>query len=199
MPKEILVTFPENPSIDIVKGYLELWHTLESYTLQEKSLENLFKKFCPQNDKIEDVLLKVSALNDFYSTNIYDTYSVSKHILGLSIDEKLNQGCLGLVDEVAPIEIKGKTRRFYSFATKYCSHHKPNDNPIYDSYVEKMLMHFKRRDSFCQFKKDDLKNYRMFVQIIKEFSRYYSLEEFSLREIDIYLWLAGKKHFPNRY
>lgn len=137
MPKEILVTFPENPSIDIVKGYLELWHTLESYTLQEKSLENLFKKFCPQNDKIEDVLLKVSALNDFYSTNIYDTYSVSKHILGLSIDEKLNQGCLGLVDEVAPIEIKGKTRRFYSFATKYCSHHKPNDYPIYDSYVEK--------------------------------------------------------------
>ncbi|WP_318463959.1 hypothetical protein [Photobacterium leiognathi] len=191
--------YPANPSLDVARRYLDLWHTLDSYSLQEKSLENLFKKFCPQNDKIEDVLLKVSALNDFYSTNIYDTYSVSKHILSLNIDEKLNQGCLDLVDEIAPIKINGTTRRFYSFTTKYCSHHRPDDYPIYDSYVEKMLMHFKKRDSFCQFKKYELKNYRRFVEIIKEFSRYYSLNEFSLREIDIYLWLAGKEYFPNRY
>jgi hypothetical protein len=41
---------------------------------------------------------------------------------------------------------------FYSFATKYCSHHKPEMYPIYDSYVDKMLGYFKKRTIFISLK-----------------------------------------------
>lgn len=187
------------PSEKIVNAYLEKWGTLENYILQENSLSLLFNKLCPDNTNIENILLKVSALNDFYSTNIFDTFTVSKHILNCSIDQDLNIGCKSLVNKIALVTIKGKTRNFYSFASKYCSHHKPEFYPIYDSYVEKMLMYFKKIDKFDSFKKEDLKKYERFLEIIHKFKQYYNLGNFSLRQIDIYLWLAGKEYFPNKY
>lgn len=190
---------PPTPDEKAVHVYLKEWKTLENYILQEKSLGLLFNKLCPDNTKIENVLLKVSALNDFYSTNIFDTFTVSKHILNCKIDADLKKGEINLVNKIAPVTISGKTRNFYSFASKYCSHHNPETYPIYDSYVEKMLMHFKKKDKFASFKKDDLKNYERFLGVIREFMKYYKLSLFSLREIDIYLWLAGKEYFPNKY
>ncbi len=193
------MALPARPNIEIIRTYLQTWETLESYVLQEKSLNLLFYKLCPENKTIADILLKVSVLNDFYSTNIFDTTSVAKHILSCQIDSDLELGSIGLVDKIAPVTIRGKTRRFYSFATKYCSHHKPEKYPIYDSYVEKMLMYFKRRDKFSDFIKADLKRYEAFLQVIEDFKNYYSLKGVSLRQIDIYLWIAGKEYFPNKY
>jgi hypothetical protein len=172
---------------------------LENYTLQEASLGLLFKELCPQNQKIEHILLKVSALNDFYSTNIFDTFSVAKHILNHCIDIHLKSGNHEIVNSIATISIKGKTRNFYSFASKFCSHHKPELFPIYDSFVEKMLLHYRKHDHFSAFEQGDLKNYSQFIQIIREFQRHYGLEKFSLRQIDIFLWLAGKEFFPKKY
>ena len=88
-------------------------------------------------------------------------------------------------------------RRFNLY--QHCSHHFPEDYPIYDSYVEKMLMHFKRVDKFYKFKKDDLKHYPTYHAILVEFSRFYELEGFTLKEVDKYLWQAGKKYFPKQY
>lgn len=188
-----------SPNTTEIEKYLSLWRTLENYTLQESSLSILFNELCPRNDSIEHILLKVSALNDFYSTNIFDTYTVAKHILQFNIDDELNLGCKHIVNQIALVTIKGKQRNFYSFATKYCSHHKPDIYPIYDSYVVKMLMYFKRTDKFCRFKKEDLKQYQIFIDVIIRFREFYGLERFSLREIDIYLWLAGKEYFPIKY
>ena len=193
------MTLPPRPNRVIVDNYLKEWDTLEKYVLQEKSLNLLFNKFCPQNSKLEDILLKVSALNDFYSTNIFDTATVAKHILNCQIDLDLKNGEVSLVDRITPVLMKGKTRRFYSFATKYCSHHRPEIYPIYDSYVVKILMHFKNKDAYFHFKKDDLKTYKVFLQAIQAFKNYYDLGVYSLREIDIYLWIAGKEYFPNKY
>ena len=187
------------PNEEIVNAYLEKWGTLENYMLQESSLSLLFNKLCPENTNIENILLKVSALNDFYSTNIFDTFTVSKHILNCRIDQDLNNGCKSLVNKIALVTINGKTRNFYSFASKYCSHHKPESYPIYDSYVEKMLMHFKKKYKFDSFKKEDLRKYERFLEIIHKFKQHYKLGSLSLRQIDIYLWLAGKKYFPNKY
>ena len=187
------------PTKNIVNTYLDKWDTLENYTLQESSLNLLFNKLCPDNTNIENILLKVSALNDFYSTNIFDTYTVSKHILNCNIDNDLNSGCKELVNKIAPVTIKGRTINFYSFASKFCSHHKPELYPIYDSYVKKMLMYFKKRDKFDSFKENDLKSYGRFLEIVQNFKQHYNLDNFSLRQIDIYLWMAGKEHFPNKY
>ena len=187
------------PNKENIETYLNKWNTLENYILQENSLKLLFSELCPKNKDIEHVLLKVSALNDFYSTHIYDTYTVSKHILNCNIDKELNKGSINLVNKIAKVEIKNKTINFYSFASKYCSHHKPKTYPIYDSYVEKMLMHFKKTDKFTEFKKIELQTYKRFIEIIQKFRQFYNLDKYSLREIDIYLWLAGKEHFKIKY
>jgi hypothetical protein len=52
----------------------------------------LFKETCPSNENLVHVLLKVTALNQFYSTNIFDTYTVAKHIVGMNIGERLKAG-----------------------------------------------------------------------------------------------------------
>ena len=195
MPK----TPPDHPTPQVVHPYLAKWEGLDNYAMQERALALLFRKFCPRNTDPEHVLLKVSALNDFYSTNIFDKYSVARHIVKLSIDSRLADSDRDLVNELTQVRIKSRVINFYSFATKYCNHHNTADYPIYDSYVEKMLLYFNRVEKFTDFKKLDLKNYARFVEIILAFRSHYSLNQFSLREIDIYLWLDGKDAFPPSY
>src|SRR5438552_241306 len=130
---------PLRPTVSLVNDRLREWETLEKYTLQEASLSLLFRELCPRNDEISHVLLKVSALNDFYSTNFFDTHSVAKHILAIGVTERLLNGDPHLVNELALVTVGGTQRNFYSFASKYCNHHNAEAFPIYDSYVEKML------------------------------------------------------------
>lgn len=186
---------PLPPSIALVNEYLRKWETLEKYTLQEASLSLLFHELCPRNDEISHVLLKVSALNDFYSTKIFDTHSVAKHILAIGATDRIRAGDVTLVNQLALVSISGKQRNFYSFASKYCNHHNAEAFPIYDSYVERMLLHFQRLDRFANFQREELKQYGRFVEIIRAFREHCALEQFSLRQIDIYLWLAGKDAF----
>lgn len=187
------------PSIDEVNRYLDRWDSLDNYVLQENSLDKLFFETYPHNTDIREILVKASTLNDFYSTNIFSIFPVAKHILGLDIDERLQKGDESLVNEIALVDMGGVKRNFYSFATKYCSHHFPLLYPIYDSYVEKVLMGFKKKDRFSKFKKGDLKDYRKFKMIIIDFRDYYDLNEFELKDIDRYLWQLGKEIFPIKY
>jgi len=187
------------PDEKTIRNYLEKWETLERDKLVESAISRLFRELCPNNTDIESVLLKVSTLNDFYSTNIYDTYSVGKHILRLNIDARLANDDLRLVNEIAKVSINGKVRNFYSFASKYCSHHRPDAFPIYDSFVDKMLKHYRKTDKFEEFRNEEMKSYPRFIEIIESLRNFYGVTEFSLRELDIFLWLAGKDNFPIRY
>lgn len=190
---------PLAPTPRLVSKYLGRWKQLENYRLQEASLCLLFHDLCPENKKIEHVLLKVSALNDFYSTHIFDTFSVARHILSEGIDARLAANDYSLVNDMASISIGGKRKRFYSFSSKYCSHHRPGSYPIFDSFVETMLLHYKSSDGFDHFGRQDLRNYQRFVSIIKAFQAFYGLERYSLRDIDIFLWLTGKEQYPRQY
>jgi hypothetical protein len=187
------------PSVGLIQAYLEKWKTLENYIVQEKCLALLFRDLCLSNDSLEHVLLKVTALNQFYSTNIFDTFTVAKHIIGLNIEPRLKAGDYALVNEIASIKIKGKVYRFYSFSSKYCNHHLPETFPIYDSFVKQMLIRYSEMDKFNLVSDDVLKDYGKFVSVIIAFREFYHLNQFSLREIDIFLWLAGKEYFPRTY
>lgn len=191
------MTIPTPSNIEVDK-YLDLWDALDNYVAQESSLRKLFTKTYPRNESMDDILIKVCSLNDFYSTNIFDPFRVAKHILDLKIDEKLEKIDIEIVNQIAKVKMNGdKIKNFYSFATKYCSHHKPQEYPIYDSYVEKILIHFK--NDFCRFHKDELKHYTRYKDILLEFRRYYKLEKYDLKQIDKYLWQAGKDYFPRKY
>ena len=188
------------PSTKQVSIYLEKWDSLENYVLQESSLRKLFAETYPRNVDMDDVLIKVCSLNNFYSTNIFNPLTVAKHIVDLDIDQRLSKRDLTLVNDLAVVKVNDqKTINFYSFATKYCSHHFPECYPIYDRFVEKMLMRFKRVDNFFKFKKDDLRHYPTYHTVLTQFSRFYGLDSFTLKQIDKYLWQAGKDYFPKQY
>ena len=194
MKKEI-----PTPTYDEVMIYLNQWDNLENYVLQEKALDRLFLKLAPDNTVIEDVLIKCSTLNDFYSTNIFSIYPVAKHIVNLNIDERLRNGDVSLVGDIKDVIINGSKKSFYSFATKYCSHHNTMDYPIYDSYVHKVLIHFLKKDNFSRIKNDDLKDYNKFKETLIQFRKHYNLEAFNLKQLDQYLWLLGKEYFKKNY
>ncbi len=187
------------PSKAQVETYLQSWNELENYHLQEDALDKLFFTLCPENKEISDILLKVAALNDFYSTNIFSVYPVAKHILSLDIDSRLNNGDVSVVRDIQRVTINNVEKNFYSFATKFCSHHKPLDFPIYDSYVEKVLCHFRDQNGFASFRTHDLKDYARFKEILIAFRAFYDLEEYNLKQIDKYIWQLGKEYFPRKY
>ena len=101
-------TIVPKPSKEQVNLYLNKWDNLENYSLQEDSLDKLFFELCPNNTSLPDILIKCSCLNDFYSTNIYSIYDVGKHIYELNIDNRLHQGDLNLVNDIADVTIKNK-------------------------------------------------------------------------------------------
>lgn len=183
------------PSVKDAEWFLEYWKNLPSYSNQEKALDKLFMGICKRNDNIEDILIKCSSLNDFYSTNIFDIHTVAQHILSLKIDERLGNGDLSLVDEISHVEVNGKVHTFYSFATKYCSHHNPERYAIYDSYVEKVLVSMNSRDHFMDFKQEELKVYETYMNAIDAFRKRYGLTQYKIKKLDQYLWQLGKWYF----
>lgn len=186
------------PSIELVDHYLKKWDNLEDYSSQEKAVNRVFRDY-NSNKELENILIKCSILNDFYSTNIFKIYPVAKHIQSLNIDTRLKEGDPTLVDEIAKITIGGKTKNFYSFASKFCSHHNQLDFPIYDSYVHKVLKYYRKVDRFYDFEENDLKVYPKFKNILIEFRSFYKLDKYNLKELDKYLWQFGKEYFPNNY
>ena len=189
----------ERPCREQVLFYLDEWYKQENYVLQENALDKLFFDTYPNNTDINDILIKAASLNDFYSTNIFSIFAVAEHIRSLDIDSRLQNGDASLVDEIAGITINGTEKRFYSFASKYCSHHNPTLFPIYDSYVDRVLRFFKKKDRFCSFVDEDLKNYPRFIEVLNAFQRFYMLDEFNKKELDRYLWQLGKRYFPRKY
>lgn len=187
------------PSIDQVKYWLNKWDELEDYVAQEEAIDKLFYGEFKSNDNLQNILIKCSVLNDFYSTNIFKIYPVAKHILSLNVDKRLEDNDVTLVDDIAKVIIGDSEKNFYSFASKYCSHHKPLEYPIYDSYVEKVLLHFNKVYHFYTFTKTDLKEYSKFKTILIKFREFFKLEDFNLKELDKYLWQFGKYYFPKTY
>lgn len=188
-----------NPSNEQVDLYLSKWENLENYRLQEDALNRLFFEFCPKNTDVIDILLKASTLNDFYSTNIFSIYPVAKHIFALNIDARLKAGDVTLVRDIQYVKIGDTEKNFYSFASKYCSHHNPLDYPIYDSYVDEVLRYFRKRDAFSDFQDVDLKDYVKFKGILIDFRVFYDLDKYNLKQIDQYVWQLGKEYFPKNY
>ena len=135
--KENEILKSHHPSVDEVNEYIQKWNELEDYVNQENALDKLFLVLCKDNQSIENILIKCSALNDFYSTNIFKVHNVAQHYLLQNIDERLKAGDLSLVGDLADIKINGKHFYFYSFASKYCSHHRPD---VYDLSLRLRLL-----------------------------------------------------------
>jgi hypothetical protein len=180
------------PSPILISKYIAKFERLPAVAASDQAVSKAFQVF-PRNERLEEVLLKVSVLNSLYSTNIFALYKVAAHIQGLQIDSKLAQQSLSVVEEIAQVDINGKARRNYSFASKYCSWHRPDFYPIYDSYVERLLWAYQKQDHFATFRLEELKNYVQYKAVHDQFRQHYSLMEFTAKQVDKFLWLYGKE------
>jgi hypothetical protein len=175
---------------------------IEDYALEFKSrnakpenaIRILFEKF-PDNKSYEGVLLKSIVINALYYTQIRAIVPVAEHILALDVDDDIRHGRPEVVDRIARVTISGKERNNYSFATKYCSFHRPDAYPIYDKYVDRLLTEYQKQDDFAQYYRAELKNYGRFKQILDAYRHFYGLNDVSLKHLDNFLWGYGKKLF----
>ncbi|MBO1531981.1 hypothetical protein J3492_12290 [Psychrobacter sp. F1192] len=193
----------DHPTEKLVKQYIDKFELDERYKYGDSAIIKLFTAF-PYNTSLEDIILKVSVVNELYSTSIYSVFRVAQHILKCDIDENIKAGNPKTVHQIATgHNIRTKKHNteinFYSFATKYCNWHNQTDYSIYDSFVEKTLMAYKKRDGFSEFKKKDLKDFEKFHQVILDFVDYYSLNGNNAKDIDKFLWIYGKEKFPPSY
>lgn len=179
-----------------VEHYLNVWDKDTRLVESEKAIRKIFEVY-PENDNLSEILIKASTLNALYSTNIFSILPVAKNILHLKIDEKLKNAETDIVNKIA--RIKKFDKNFYSFASKYCCHHNQDEYPIYDYYVERCLVYFNRKEHFYDFTKKELRDYDTFKKVIIAFREHFKLRDFSLRDIDRYLYSLGKEHFKRYY
>lgn len=155
----------------------------------ERALTEVVTRF-PGNTDEAYVLLKVAAINQLYSTQIYAVREVARRIVDLKIDPLLDAGSLEFVDQIAELTLGEKVRHNLSFAGKYCSWHRRDIYPIYDSYVEECLWCY-RGQFGLSFARSDLWKYPGFVAAVSEFRNRFGLGDLSFKEIDKFLWSQG--------
>ena len=188
----------DTPTSELVTRYNSLFDQDARYGIADKALAKLFAQY-PRNIRFEEILLKVVALDSLYGTNLFHTVKVAKHIYSIRPDSEIENGSLGIVDTIARIEIKGEVKRYYVFATKYCSWHMPHIYPIYDKIVDRILWAYQISDKFSSFRRSNLKNYTILLEVITQFRRYYGLDNFTYKELDKFLWYYGRSVFNIGY
>lgn len=186
------------PTLDYVRQRLQAFNADPRYRAAEDAVSHVFSQW-PRNEHIDQVLAKVAVLNSLYSTNIYGIYDVARHIVALSIDDRLLRGDQTLVPEIAHVEIGGKRRNNISFASKYCSWHQPTQYQIYDSLVQDVLCQYRKMFGFAVFTRAELSDYGRFVQVVEAMVRHFELHDFNRKELDKYLWLEGRALREGRF
>jgi hypothetical protein len=179
-------------TLDLARRYVGKFDADPRVGAPDRALTDLISKF-PSNDQVESVLLKVSALNGLYSTNIFAVTDVAIHISKLGIDPLLAEGSLEAVDRIAWVELGGKRRRNYSFATKYCNWHASQHYPVYDMIVDELLWLYKQKNGFAHFRRMDLLDYSRFKQIVDSFRDSQGLSALNYKTMDKFLWSLGKE------
>ena len=197
--KEQLYERLNTPSEGLVREHCEVFDRDKWTSLTEKSAAQLFSLY-PLNICLSDVLIKVAVLNALYSTRILAIESVARHIFNTpNLDARLAGGDVGVVNEIALVELESGPRNNISFASKYCSWHKPDIYPIYDLNVDEYLWVCQKRDQFSSFKRYELRDYPRFFKVMGEFRSFYKLGSFSFKEIDKFLWTEGGELLRNEW
>lgn len=150
-----------------------------------------------QNTKIEEVLLKVIAINSLYSTRIKnnDLIPLSLHICSIkNLDLLLDEG------DINAVNLIGKTTEginsAYVFASKYCHFHNSSSFAIFDSNSWLTLSEISNKHSFSEVLSKtstmDFISYKRFINCLNEFIGCFKINK-SYKDVDKYLWLYGKE------
>ena len=196
--------------------------TIKRFDEQEKEKESVLKKAFsePSNKDLEVVLTKVTLLNAFYSTQLpnnkiesdkdrkysVDILSMAKHIqsctgfdkfLYSSDREKQLEAYNYIAFGNSDYKDKEKNSSAESFASKYCSWHRPDEFPIMDSYSRGMLYGIVNQEKIDvdNLTKNSLKKYEIFCSvfcIVKNYINKKTGQNYTTKDFDKYLWKYGK-------
>ncbi len=193
----------------LIPGYLKRLKKLSRYAQEGIALDKLFKETYPKNKDINEILIKVVALDSCYSTNVRRFSSINKVAEAIKnikdFDRRVQKTGdnfdAALVDEICAFaeNDEEKLGRPFSFATKYCCNHNI-EYPIYDSFVAKVLTYYQNKFYFLG-TKDKISPEKLsksyandFYPTIKKFKEHYGFENYTFRELDHFLWLLGKEY-----
>jgi hypothetical protein len=113
-----------------LKKYLAVFADQEMYFVSDLRNLELFEQ-TPSNTTADDIRMKISAINDDEIRKLTLMEHMVSHILNLKIDDRLKQGDLTLVEDLAKVPSQGKSYHMLHFASVYCNFHKPDIYPIY--------------------------------------------------------------------
>lgn len=186
------MTTLQKPTKSTLNNYIKLFDT--EYSRTEAYLFDLFQKYFPDNNSPEQVMIKVFAINLLYKTYIRWLPAVVTHILQCDIDNMLRNNDINAVHVLTPVKFKTKTKHLKSFATKYCSFHKPDIFPLFDSNASYALYKYNKIYKFSpHVTRTSLLSYENYIETINSFRTYFNIENYNYKNIDKYLWKYGKE------
>lgn len=129
-----------------LKKYLEIFGGQEMVFINDNRNLELFAKN-PTNKSAEDIRVKVSTISDDTDIKQLPSYDLLvDHILKLDIDDRVKNGDLTVVDDIATISVNGVAHHLLHFASLYCCLHRPDVFPIYSNqhhdFYRKYIKHF---------------------------------------------------------
>ncbi len=176
----------------------ELFESTDSYHTSSQLISYVVSRD-PMNNSFQAVYEKTVLINTLYSTVVYDTIGMARHILRTNIDSKLESGDISVIGDIRAGHgirtNRGKQKEidFYSFATKYAAFHRPDVFPLYDDYVKKLLWQLNKIHKFTRrFTQTELRKYPFFKEVIDSLATLVNMEDCLYEELDHALWLYGK-------
>lgn len=172
---------------EVLKKYWEIFQDEKMYFENDVRNWELFQDI-PKNDNLEDIITKVSAINDGDIRSYSSVKEMSDHILNLKIDDRLAKGDLTLVDEIAKL---GKNPPFLEFASLYCNYHFPKLFPIFSKQhldiYEKYIRNLK-----LDYDPDKVNTYPVFCSVLNDFVKRLHLgDKMNYLEMRKFGWLYG--------
>lgn len=168
----------------------------DKLNLKILELFQIFNKY----DDLNEIKIKVAALNKIYSTQILNITPVVINILE-SVDGKCenfsDHELAELIDKISKVKRTQKNGdvkyvKYISFSSKYIHFLSNFKMPIYDSYVYFMIRKYQKLNNKI-IKCQPPENYVSFFKIFNEFKTDYGLEKYSNYEIDKFLWQQGNQ------
>ena len=175
-----------------IKGCLQRFQERKGYfTGDDKTLR--FFHGNGTNTDLENVILKIAALNNHVVTQNNLELTIARHIISINPDPRLTNGDTSVVNELVPVDIRQEFQ-CYSFATRYCSWHFPNLYPVYDELIEQTVSEYFKLSKGTVPDHDQFLEYSTFSQLIDEFIKDLHID-LDYLELDKFNWLYADQFF----
>lgn len=167
-----------------------LHQRLVQWQLTDKALAALGARF--PGFEPHEVLLKATAINALYGTNVFAVERMAKHVANVMARVDFRSAGPELVEEIARIADEGRKkakRRHLSFAAKFAHFFVHVERyPIMDKYAMRMIKLHLGRNRLLSDPDHPYVAFSRNYDLLKKEARFTG----SNREMDHYLWLAGE-------